>query len=220
MLISTPYYRGLTSTHVSGCDELTTSTYRPYDLFCLGTRLYPSVYRMFGRDVEIIFRSIHQNDRMELKIDIVEIMVITNSEPVKNPSVDMSNEQFKILSGIVNRIVSEHSGYCLIDKYELYMSSRKDYPKSWFYAVGGYINLLGEYNHFIRPDGIYLTFDPLSNYKNGYNDVVKNLLDTIDKYYKNGVVYGAGNIAEKWNLEKLDNLIEFTQSAAASNRKK
>ena len=211
MLISTPYHRGLTLTHSSGCDELATSTYRPYDLFCLETRLYPSVYRMFGRDVEIIFRSVHQNDRMELKIDIVEIMIITNSEPVKNPSVDMSDEQFKILSNIVDRIISKHIGYCLIDKYELYMSSRKDYPKNWFYAVVGYIDLPSEYNPFISPDGIYLTLNPLSNYKNGYNDVVKILLDSIDKYYHDGVVYGAGNIAEKWNLEILDNLGKLFQ---------
>lgn len=204
MLISTPYYRGLVPTHALGCVELATSTYGPYDLFCLETRLYNTVYQMFGRDVEIIFRSVYQTERMEIKVDIVKIMDITTTEPVPNPSIEMTDEQNKILTNKVGQITSNHIGYCLIDMYELYLSSSQKYPKDWFYSVCGYIELPTEYNPFITPNGIYLTFNPLSNYKEGYNEVVKILLDTIDRYYKEGVVYGAGNIAEKWKLERLD----------------
>lgn len=204
MLISTPYYRGLVPTTALGCEELATSTYGPYDLFCLETRLYPTVYRMFGRDVEIIFRSIYENDRMEVKVDIVKIVDITTTEPIPNPSVDMTEEQYKLLAELVDKIVSEHIGYCLIDKYELYLSSNMKYPKDWFYTVGGYVDLPTEYNPFITLDGIYVTFNPLSNYKQGYNQIVKILLETMDQYYTNGVVYGAGNIAERWKLERLD----------------
>ncbi len=205
MLISTPYYRSLRPIHSLGCDDLAASVYSPYDLFCLETRLYSLVYQMFGRDVEIIFRSVHQNDRMEIKIDIIYIENIgTLEEPIKNPTIEMTEEQHNILSNKVKVIVSEDIGYCLIDKHELYLSSGRDYPINWFYTAGGYIELPTEYNPFLGPDGIYLTFNPDSNYKQAYNEVVKHILTTIDRYYQQGVVYGARSIAERWKLERLD----------------
>lgn len=192
MLISTPYYRSLTLPAKIGCVDLPDANYGPYDLFCLNTRLYPIVYSMFGRDVEIILRSVYENDRMELKVNITGI------------KQDQENRDLSSVNDAVNKILSEHMGYCLIDKYELYLSSGKKYPKDWFYSVIPFVDLPTEYNPFISSNGIYLAFNPFSEYNIAYNQVVKTLLDTIQKYYREGVVYGAGNIAEQWKLEQMD----------------
>ncbi len=203
MLISTPYYRTLAPTNVIGCDDEPDFTYGPYDLFCMETRLYPIVYRMFGRDVEIIFKGVHQNNRMEIKIHLVKITTITTG-PIPNEDIDISEEQKIILDRAVSRIVTDNLGYCLIDRNELYISARRNYPRTWFNEVVGYIQISSEYNPFIRTEGIYLTFNPVADFKTAYNDVVKTLLDTLDQFYKDGVVYGAGNIAIPWKLERLD----------------
>lgn len=205
MLISTPYYRSIVRSEGLGCEDLSGFTYGPYDIFLLETRLYPVVYKLFGRDVEMLFRTIYNNGRMELKIQIVRIQEISpGGEPVENPEVEMTEEQFKLLSETVALIVSTNIGYCLIDKYELYMSSGKDYPVDWFYSMMGYVDLPTEYNPFLGKRGIYLLFNPHSDYKTAYNKVVKMLLEEIDEYYRDGVVYGAGQIAEKWKLERMD----------------
>lgn len=208
--METPYYRSLTPIHASGCDDLPDSNYGPYDLFCLRTRLYPIVYQMFGRDVEIVFRSEHKNSRMELKIDIVYIREVSElTGPETNPSIIMNDNDKQIIERSIKTIVSKHISYCLIDKKELYLSAGlsplgNNYPKDWFYNVLGYIEIPTEYNPFLQQNGIYLTFNEKSDYIRAYNDVVNHILKTIEKYYKEGVVYGAGNIAEKWKLERMD----------------
>src|SRR5680860_1685235 len=105
--ISTPYYRSLVTTHSLECDGvyirynpiMSTSTYGPYDIFCLETRLYPIVYKMFNRDVAIIFRTVHENDRMEIKIDIVQIQKVSPLEgPVQNPTISLTPDQYELLN--------------------------------------------------------------------------------------------------------------------------
>jgi len=203
MLISTPYYRTLGERHLIGCDDEPDFMYGPYDIFCMKTRLYPTVYELYNRDIEIIFRGVHRNNRMEIKIELVEITTIT-AGPISNKTLNISEKNYKILTDAVNKIVTENSDYCLINKHELYLSSGKYYPKYWFDTILGYIQLPTEYNPFIQPEGIYLSFNRDSDYITAYNEVVKILLDTVDKYYNEGVVYKAGNISEKWKLERLD----------------
>ena len=203
MSISTPYYRTLTETHSLGCDDEADFMYGPYDTFCMETRLYPIVYKLYGRDTEIIFEGVHLNNRMEIKIDLVKITAIL-AEPIKKEQIDISEQEIKIINKAVSDIVTENVGYCLIDKNELYLTSEKNYPQSWLDMILGYIKLPTQYNPFVRQEGIYLSFNPNSDYISAYNEVVETLLDTVDKYYKDGVVYKAGNIAEKWKLERLD----------------
>ena len=83
MLISTPYFRTLTSTHTLGCDETADSTYGPYDLFCLETRLYPIIYQIFNRDVGIIFRSVYENDRIRSARLVTTTLKITEYKHVE-----------------------------------------------------------------------------------------------------------------------------------------
>jgi len=202
-MLSTPYYRTLTPINAIGYDEEADFNYGPYNIFCMGTRLYPIVYKLFGRDVQINFESIHENDRMNLKIRLVRI-TDSYSGVVPNQDLIISDKNKIILEREINKIISDDNAYCLIDKNELHILSRNKYPRSWFDSVLGYIELPDEYNPYIRENGIYLTFNPLSDYKTAYNEVVGLILDTLNQYYEDGVVYGASNIALKWKLERMD----------------
>jgi hypothetical protein len=92
MLISTPYYRTLAPTNPLGCNDEPDVTYEPYDLFCMNTRLYPTVYKLFGRDVEIVYQDVHENNRMNVKIQLVRITTITTGV-IPNDPVDISEDQ-------------------------------------------------------------------------------------------------------------------------------
>jgi hypothetical protein len=203
MLLSTPYYRTLTPINTIGYDEEADFNYGPYEIFCIETRLYPTVYKLFGRDVMIVFENIHENNRMDLKIRLVRI---TNSfsSVVSNQDIEISDEDKLVLDSSINKIISENSEYCLIDRDELYLAGRGLYPKSWYNEVLEYINLPDEYNPYIDENGIYLTFNRASNFKTPYNQVVDILLNKLNEYYENGVVYGASNIAYDWKLERID----------------
>ncbi len=212
MLLSTPYYRTLIPTNLLGCDDESDFNYGPYDLFCMQTRLYPTVYSLFGRDIIINFKGIHEDNRMAIKVNLVKIPDII-TDPIPNEEVGvgidvgvgMTDTQRLVLQTAISKIVTENSKYSLIDRNELYIVSGRRYPQTWFNNVLGYVPLTSSYNPFIRPEGIYLTFNPVADFKTAYNNTVGLLLDSIDQYYKDGVVYGASNIAISWKLERLDN---------------
>jgi len=203
-MLSTPYYRLLTETHVLGDDEEPDQNYGPYDFFCMETRLYPIIYSVLNRDTVIQFKSVLENGRMAIKIYLVEIQNAKGYEPVPNKDVVLTKRQETVLNNAVSNILSKTPKYCLINTKELYIASRKEYPRGWFETVLGYVPLGSEYNPFIREEGIYLSFNPHSDYKTAYNEVCKNILDTLESYYREGVVYGASNIAVPWRLERLD----------------
>ena len=117
MLISTPYYRTLAPINAIGCDDEPDFTYGPYDLFCMGTRLYPVVYRMFGRDVEIIFKGVHQNNRMEIKIHLVKITEIVTG-PIPNEDVIINERQKILLDQAVSKIVTDRIPFTDFPNYD------------------------------------------------------------------------------------------------------
>lgn len=241
--LTTPYYRTLLPINHIGYDEEPDFNYGPYNVFCMETRLYPYVYKLLNRDVELIFKTIHKNNKMELVIKVVEI-TNTIRDVVSNKEIVLTSNQKQKLQDKLEKILATNPDYCLIDRDELYIAGRGDYPKSWYNEVLSYVNLdnnyrkstsdprtmynnptdprlthnnnndpvpsepinyYDSYNMFINEDGIYLKFNPVSDYKTAYNQVVGKILDTLDKYYADGVVYGASNIAYDWKLERMDN---------------
>lgn len=194
MLLPTPYYRTLTTINTVGYDEEADFNYTPYDIFCMETRLCPIVYKLLGRDTEINFISIHENNRMNLKIKLISSNVPDNIN--KNILNDIND--------VINYIVTYDKNYCFIDANELYIAGRGDYPKTWYNQILRYITLPEEYNPYFKDNGIYLSFNPFSDYKKAYNEIVKLILDTLQTYYRDGVVYGASNIHLNWKLEVID----------------
>ena len=213
MTLTTPYYRSLTIIPAEGCADQSTSSYTPYDIFCLQTRLYPIVYQMLGRNVLLLFEDEYVNERMELVLKLVRVGSAQNFLGTMD-HVKLKKKQQKILNEAIDKITAEHMGYCLIDKQELLLSVGKIYPTHWFYTMMEYVILPIEYNPFLSSarysgnesdrGGIYLTFNPESDYKTAYNSVCKLLLDTIAKYYEEGVVYRPYSIIDSWSLEQVD----------------
>ncbi len=201
MLLNTPYYREMPSSNLFGYEGRGDSNYKPYNVFCLESRLSPIISKLLGNNINLIFKSVKENNRMALKIELVEVADATHiGEAILNHTVVLNDK----LQDEVDRIVTENMKYCLISRDNLYQIADKKYPKGWFNSVVGYIPLPSEYNPFIRPEGIYLIFNPDSDYKKEYNRLVGNVLDTIKTYYKDGTVYGADSISVPWKLERLD----------------
>lgn len=210
-MITTPYYRTIPEIHGVGCSEPTKNMYRPYDIFLLETRLNPIVYDLFERDVNILFKSekdvnnTKSKNILSLNITLIRYKKINKLKNInKQHVVKLSSDQKKILNDAVNDILSTNVGYCLIDKNELYIAGNKKYTKSWFNTMLGYVDLPTDFNPFLSENGIYLAFNPESDYIKAYNDVVGIILNTLDDFYEKGVVYGAKHIAESWNLAPLD----------------
>ena len=205
MLLSTPYYRTLTSNNLFGYEDRGEFTYTPYNVFCLETRLSPFVYELLGEDINLIFKTINENNRMALKVEIVKMVdTIRVGEPVPDPELEISPELKHKIQNKVDEIVTDKINYCLISLNNLYKITEHKYPKGWFRSVAGYIPLPDEYNPFFRPEGIYLIFNPKSDYKTEYNRLVTVMVDTIENYWRDGVVYGADSISVPWKLERLD----------------
>lgn len=204
-MLSTPYYRTLTINHALGCDDLPTSNYVSYDIFCLETRLYPTVYKLLNRNVQLVFKTINMNNRMELKI-FLESSDSSNTNKLSNTNEisDISNEIIKQLQSETDKILSTYIGYSVIDCNELLISSRVRYPSGWFHSILRYLNISSEYQPFYKDNGIYLAFNPYSDYITAYNKISQTILKTIEEYYRDGVVFGAEKITEKWYLERLD----------------
>lgn len=201
-MLNTPYYRTLTLSHTLGCDDLPDANYVSYDVFCLETRLYPLIRSLFG-EINLSFVSVNENNRMELKIELSNPVTI-NDEPKRSNIIHLDDEQRKLLQDKINEITSKYISYCLIDINELHIASGKIYPLPWLISILRYINVPGEYLPFYHLNGIYVSFNPYGDFKTAYNTIVNNLLKTVKEYYESGVVYGAGNIAEKWQLKRLD----------------
>ena len=185
-MLTTPYYRTLAPTNKLGCDDEPDFNYGPYDIFCMESRLYPIVSSLFNDDVDLVFKTINGNNRMDLVVTV--------------PSVD----NIEFLQDQLDKIITTDPGYCLIDQNELYLSSSRKYPRDWFNLMLSYVPVPTEYNPYVRSNGIYISFNPLSDFNTAYNDVCTDILKTLDRYYKEGVVFGAADISVPWKLERLD----------------
>jgi len=204
-MLSTPYYRTLTSNNLFDYDDRGEFTYSPYNIFCLETRLSPFFYQLLGNNINIVFKTVNENNRMALKVGIEKITDVTHiGEPVADLDLEISEADQIKLQEKVDQIVTKDIKYCLISLDSLYKIAERRYPKGWFRSVAGYIPLPDEYNPFFRPEGIYLIFNPDSDYKTEYNRLVSVMVNTLEQYWEDGVVYGAESISVPWKLERLD----------------
>lgn len=214
--ISTPFYRQIVDTPITGCVDEPSFKYSSYDIFVMYSRLTPYIYKILeSRKPVIYFEGVKENNKMSIKILLKDIE--------KDLIICLSDREHKLIQDKVNEIVSVDPDYTLIDRTELYISSRgsvhKDkgdkyldtvtkYPYSWFNSMLQYVNLDSSYNPFITQDGIYLAFNPLSDFSEAYFEVIDHILNIIDKFWQEGVVYSKdldkNGLAVKWGLEYLD----------------
>jgi hypothetical protein len=183
--------------------------YTPYRIFVLETRLFPLIYSMFQNieNIDIYPKSIYnpKMNRMEVYLKIAKID--DNTIEKEDDSVTLTEEQREKIQSEINKITSENIDYVLIDVNELYKSSGKQYPFSWFVSVLEYSLPDTSYNPFIQKEGIYLKFNLNSDYKNAYYKTCKKILKKIEQYHSHGVVIidDNSNIVKNWDLVSIDN---------------
>lgn len=200
--------------------------FTPYTIFVLETRLYPLIYKMFP-NIEIILKSVFnkEKNRMDMYLEICKLEN-TENPLVISKEVDITEEQKKIILDKIYEIRSVYPDYALIDANELYFVSNVNtvrsknthslyhnkIPFSYFSKMLQYTGIDSSYNPFIRPEGIYLTFNPKSDYKTAYYDVCKFLTSRINEFYERGAVILANEVDMKtkeelilnWKLIPLD----------------
>ena len=210
-MIKLDFFKLIQQEHVLGADEQseTDCRFTPYQIFVLETRLYPLIYRMFpDRNLEIYLKSEYNRltNRMDIYLTIKELL--NTSDPyLENSLLELTPLEIEKIQKKIDEINSYEINYALIDSKELYDSmnhfvDRKhiknttftlatDIPKisfTYFQKMLEYTGLDSGFNPFIRPEGIYLTFNPISDYKPAYYEVSKFLIDKIVEFYVNGVV--------------------------------
>lgn len=170
--------------------------YTPYRIFVMETRLYPLIYKMFNFNIYICPKSVFNSkkNRMDVYLHITDIL--------KNETVTLTTEQTEIIQNKIDEIVSKDIDYALIDINEFYKSLVTKYPMSWVRSVIEYTGLDDEYNPFIKEEGIYLTFNSNSNYKEDYYNVCNFLKNRIEEFYSKGVIV-LSNIINSDNKKQL-----------------
>ena len=213
-MIRLDYYRLLTETQYIGLMEEADSDchYTPYSVFVLETRLYPLIYKLFeGMYIEITLQSQYNRQKNRMDVYLVINKLKDTTDPfLMNELVEITNEQREIIQQKINQIQTQDINYALIDVNELYKSMNLIYrdqlidkiPFSYFSTLLRYTGLDSSYNPFIRPEGIYLAFNPKSDYKPAYYQVCKFLISRIIEFYQRGVV-SLGNLVDSIKKEKL-----------------
>lgn len=250
--IKTPYWRELGEVPQIGCVDEPTYHYNSYQLFCLTTRLYSTVYKLFDRSVVIYFEGIKEESRVQLTVVLKRLIPKTIRDNGSEEVIQLTLQQNQTIKEKILEITSVDPEYCLIDRNELYHSSYgtvtirlsdkplkilgnithdhvtankpddlyylpqsiydrttetvKQYPKSWFNKMLAYIDLDSRYNPFITEEGIWLSFNPKSNFQIAYNQTVEFILNNIDRYYQRGYIWApnAWKFALNWKLERVD----------------
>lgn len=219
-MIRLDYYRLLPETQYIGVvDEADSDcNFTPYSLFILETRLYPLIYSMFPYYIDIVKQSQYNadKDRMDMYL-VLRKMEDTEDPFVVNPLLEITDEQREIISNKINEINAHNPNYALIDVNELYKTvnnynkkgKKSRYPLlnskisfSYFSKMLQYTGIDSSYNPFVRPEGIYLGFNPVSNYKEAYYEVCVFLINRIQEYYDNGVVI-LENLVDSISKEQL-----------------
>ena len=211
-MIKLDLYRLLPETHALGTDEEADSdcNYTPYRIFVLESRLYPFIYKMFpNKNLYIYPKSIYnpKTYRMDVYLRITEI-----TSPDSEKTIDLTKEQEEKIQDKINKITSENIDYALIDIHEFYESLPQKYPFPWFRSVLEYTGIDSSYNPFIKKEGIYLKFNPDSDYKPAFYKVCGFLKERIDEFYSKGVIVLSNLIDSKtkqkliknWSLISID----------------
>jgi len=229
-MIRLDYYRLLPETQYIGVLDEPDSDCRftPFSVFILETRLYPLIYSMFSEYIDIVKQSQYNSDKDRMDMYLVLRKMEDTDDPfVVNPLLEITDKQRETIQNKISEITAHYPDYALFDVKELYRTSNiynkkgreskypllnTKIPFSYFKQMIQYTGLDSSYNPFVRPEGIYLSFNPRADYKEAYYEVCKFLTDRIQEYYRNGVVIldnlvgsiEKEDLIQNWNLVGID----------------
>lgn len=234
-MIRLNFYRLLLDTQYIGVVEEPDSDchFNPYSVFVLETRLYPLIYNLYkGIPINILISTQYEDNKMQAYLNIYKLEDNIDIG-LQDSLVDISEEQKDLIIAKINEINTYEPNYALIDVNELYKSMpivNAKIPFSYFTNMLQYTGLNSSYNPFIRPEGIYLTFNPdgnyipdiseyslnniqaTSGYKTAYYEVCQFLISRISEFYNKGTIIFSNliddnrkeEIVKNWGLIAID----------------
>jgi len=198
------------------CEDL------PYRVFVIVTRLYP----FLPLDVLPNISSFYNEKTNKMEYSLRLLKAETDEE------VALSEPERKKIEDKIVQVTSVNPNYALINVTELYRSSGDKIPFTYFSDMLQYSlptfdpeDIEGELHgdvsfiekregdekekkaledSFLRADGIYLSFNPRSDYKKIYRDICKSIIEKIQLFYERGVIITNSEVASKWNLSPID----------------
>lgn len=218
-MIRLDYYRLLPDTQYIGVVEEPDNDchFTPYSVFVLETRLYPLIYKLFPEiPLEILVLTRYESDKNRMQAYLNIKKVENTTDPGISTYVNLTDTQKEIILSKINEINSYEPNYALIDVEELYNSmptiNNMCIPFSYFATMLQYTGIDSSYNPFIRPEGIYCTFNPNSEYNIAYNEVCKFLVSRISEFYSRGAIVFSNlnstnfkdELIKNWHLVAID----------------
>ena len=205
--------------------------FTPYSIFVLETRLYPLIYKLFKEiDIDILIQTFYSKEKKRMNAYLViKELVDTTDAFIEDKLVEISDSQRKIITDKIYEIKATNPNYTLIDVKELYdgmpIKNNTRIPFTYFSTMLQYTGIdskfyeesqrenrtyeasnessnIMSFNPFIRPEGIYLTFNPDSDYKTAYYEVCKFLTKRIQEFYDKGAIV-FGNLIDDDKREKI-----------------
>ncbi len=204
-MIALDYYRLLPeSQYINGVEiPENDCSFNPYAIFVLETRLYPLIYKIFEDvPIEITCQTKYSVEKKRMDLFLILKKLEDTRDPfIENNLIDMTKQQKEIIIQKIYDIKAIYPDYALIDINELYKSMNVNIPFSYFSSMLQYSGI-DSYNAFIRPEGIYVTFNSTSDYKRIYYEISLFLVNRVKEFYEKGTIL-FGNLIDNNVKEQL-----------------
>lgn len=192
------YFRSIRPHTITEPVEEFDTFYTSYQIFCLKSRLEPVIYKLFGpyQDINFATKRKIEIDRMQLCVRILE------NEKI----VQLTDEQFDIISRAVKIITTQYPNHCLFydASQDLKLSNGIILPAAWQssllpYLFDEYIKelKLESYEPIIDEDAIYIKWPHVSNQRPS----VKLTIEEFNSYEKDAI--------PSYEDRHYDNLLKF-----------
>lgn len=198
-MLITPYYTTIADPKAQTCHPDVIRNHKPYDLFSLRTKIVPYIrHKLHNVTLDIRFGSYEDEGR--LNTTIVPIDGGTDIKLKKVPKDILQDIQARI-----NFETSQRVDYCLIYSSKL---SQLPYNKAWITNMLTIVDVPNSYYGSYEIENgyghLYLNLVTSEVYSDDYNEILESIENQLIMMYNNGYVYGAQDIADDWDLERVD----------------
>lgn len=123
----------------------------------------------------------------------------------------LSDEEFAYYTQIIDDIVKNHNGYCILFSTKNTVEIGKIViPKVWANGILPFLRFSDKYPTYYSNGNLYIKLDSKGEYSEDFQYLHEKCINVLEKMYYDGVVLvnevTHAEIIQKWNLVPLDNI--------------
>lgn len=167
--------------------------YEPYKLFVLKTRLRPFINKYLGKDYDIYYGTVRNNNEM-----VLTVKPILGSKPVP-----LGDKLTKLIQDQVNILTQSEMKHAMIFSSDSVYLDHNNHiiPSSWISSIVRFIpDISKDYNPQVKAGDIYADLSNVDNYTHVKNELNEHILDKIREFYKDGYIVDGESITDEWGL--------------------